>query len=64
MTPISPPLAPSPKAGMADMPALLAIEQSVRIGANVAVQTPARGRHPDATLLRSFAPTTKRLLIS
>lgn len=50
--------------GMADMRVLLAIEESVRTRANVAVRTPARSRHPDATLLRSFAPTTKRLLIS
>lgn len=49
--------------GMADMAALLAIEESVRTGCNVTVQSPARGRRPDATLLRQFAPTTKRLLI-
>lgn len=50
--------------GLADMRALLAIEESIRTGASVAVQSPARGRHPDATLMRSFAPTSKRLLIS
>ena len=50
--------------GMADMCALLAIEESIRTGANVAVHSPARGRHPDATLRRNFAPTIKRLLIN
>lgn len=49
--------------GLADMRALLAIEESVRTGASVALHSPARSRHPDATTLRSFAPTTRRLLI-
>lgn len=50
--------------GLADMRALLAMEESIRTGANVAIQSPPRPRHPDASLLRSFAPTTKRLLIA
>lgn len=49
--------------GMADMAALLAIEESVRTGATVLSQIPPKGRRIDATLLRNFAPTTKRLLI-
>jgi predicted dehydrogenase len=49
--------------GMADMRVLMAIEESIRTGANVAVNSPARGRHPDAALRRNFAPTSKRLLI-
>ena len=49
---------------MTDMAGLLAIEEAVRTGGKCTLQTPPRSRHPDAALLRNFAPTTKRFLIS
>ncbi|NBZ89345.1 Gfo/Idh/MocA family protein [Stagnihabitans tardus] len=49
--------------GLADMVALLAIEEAIRTGATVALDLPPRPRHPDATMERRFAPTTHRLLL-
>lgn len=49
--------------GLADMVGLLAIEEAVRKGGTVLVDLPPRPRHPDASCARSFAPTTRRLLL-
>lgn len=49
--------------GLADMRALLAIEEAARTGATVRLDTPPRQRRPDGRLARSFPTTTKRLLI-
>ncbi|MCW1919772.1 Gfo/Idh/MocA family oxidoreductase [Rhodobacter sp. KR11] len=49
--------------GLADMAALLAIEEAIRTGATVPLTLPPRPRHPDATMERRFAPTTHRLLL-
>ena len=49
--------------GLADMAALLAIEEAIVTGATVPLTLPPRPRHPDATMERRFAPTTHRFLL-
>ena len=49
--------------GLADMAALLAIEEAIKTGATVPLSLPPRPRHPDASMERRFAPTRHRLLL-
>ena len=49
--------------GLADMRALLAIEQACLTGQPQNISSPARGRHPTADMVRLVPPTQKRLVL-
>jgi predicted dehydrogenase len=49
--------------GLADMRVLLAIEEAAKSGRPVAINSPARPRHPSADMVRLCPVTTKRLLV-
>jgi predicted dehydrogenase len=49
--------------GLADMRVLLAIEESARSRAPVAISIPARPRHPTADMVRTRPVTDRRLLV-
>jgi predicted dehydrogenase len=49
--------------GLCDMRVLLAIEEAAKTGKTVAINSPARPRHPTPDMVRQRPVTTKRLLI-
>ena len=49
--------------GLADVRALLAIEEAARTGAPQPIATPSRKKHPTADMVRSFGPTDRRLML-
>lgn len=49
--------------GLADMAALLAIEEAIASGGTVRLDLRPRPRHPEAAMERRFAPTTYRFLL-
>jgi predicted dehydrogenase len=49
--------------GLADMRAMLAIEASARSGKPEPIVSPPRARHPDASMVKQFPATTRRLLV-
>lgn len=50
--------------GLADVRALLAIEEAARTGVPQPVATPSRQKHPTADMVRNFGPTDRRLMLS
>lgn len=53
---------PDGEEGLADVRALLAIEAAAKTGLAQRVETPERGRHPDATTVRALPRTDRRLV--
>lgn len=49
--------------GLADVSALLAIEKAAVTGQPQQIATPPRTRHPEAEMVRTFAPTERRLML-
>lgn len=49
--------------GLADVRALLAIEEAARTGVPQPVATPWRQKHPTADMVRNFGPTDRRLML-
>lgn len=49
--------------GMADVTTLIALERAARSGATETVDLPTRKRHPNATMQRSYSPTTHRIMV-
>ncbi len=49
--------------GLADVRALLAIEEAARSGVPQPIATPSRKKHPTQDMVRSFAPTDRRFML-
>tara|TARA_R110002167_G_scaffold366433_1_gene596758 strand:+ start:21462 stop:22535 length:1074 start_codon:yes stop_codon:yes gene_type:complete len=50
--------------GLADVEILLALEEAAKTGAAQKIELDQRRRHPDTTMVRRFAPTVRRLMVS